>query len=185
MLFTTNPEASESSTFLTHTGVDAKWVKRMAYDPHKRSAECPDSDATTEKAIEVEFAIPTLLTQDQQRRLLDLLDEIVRSPWNQPEEGVHWVSGTGSKPVWSQADATFLGKPANPDAPLSGEPEFQDDVLHVCTTARGFMSPKEREREFRKRKSVRLCVECNEPQFETPSGVTCKNGHGGVGSVEK
>lgn len=155
----------------------------MAYDPHKRSAECPDANATTEKTIEVEFAIPTLVTKDQQRRLLDLLDEIVRSPWNQPEEGVHWVSGVGAKPLWSQADAAFLGKPVGPDAPLSGEPEFQDDVLCVHTTARGFVSPKERERVLRERE--RLCADCKEPQFDTPSGVTCKNGHGGAASLTR
>lgn len=28
------------------------------------------------------------------------------------------------------------------------------------------------------------CSVCNEPQFDTPSGVTCSNGHGGAPSVE-
>ena len=28
-----------------------------------------------------------------------------------------------------------------------------------------------------------LCSVCNEPQFETPHGTTCKNGHGGAESV--
>lgn len=29
-----------------------------------------------------------------------------------------------------------------------------------------------------------LCSECREPQFETPSGVTCTNGHGGADPLE-
>lgn len=29
------------------------------------------------------------------------------------------------------------------------------------------------------------CVVCDEPQFDTPSGVVCKNGHGGVRGVKK
>ncbi len=29
-----------------------------------------------------------------------------------------------------------------------------------------------------------LCAMCNEPQFETTSGLVCKNGHGGAGSIE-
>ncbi len=28
-------------------------------------------------------------------------------------------------------------------------------------------------------------MRCREPQFETPSGITCKNGHGGAPSIEK
>lgn len=28
------------------------------------------------------------------------------------------------------------------------------------------------------------CAECGEPQFDTPSGLTCKNGHGGADSIE-
>jgi dCTP deaminase len=30
-----------------------------------------------------------------------------------------------------------------------------------------------------------MCADCGEPQFETASGVTCKNGHGGAEGVEK
>lgn len=29
------------------------------------------------------------------------------------------------------------------------------------------------------------CAECGAPQFETPSGVTCKNGHGGSPSLDQ
>ena len=29
------------------------------------------------------------------------------------------------------------------------------------------------------------CAVCGEPQFETPHGVCCSNGHGGADSVEK
>lgn len=31
--------------------------------------------------------------------------------------------------------------------------------------------------------SAPLCDECGEPQFDTPSGLTCPNGHGGAASV--
>ena len=30
-----------------------------------------------------------------------------------------------------------------------------------------------------------LCSVCKEPQFETPSGVTCVNGHGGADPLEE
>lgn len=29
------------------------------------------------------------------------------------------------------------------------------------------------------------CSECGMPQFETPSGLTCKNGHGGAPTAEE
>ena len=85
---------------------------QKAYDPADRIASCPDPDATTLGRIEVEFAIDVEMTQDQQRRLLAVLDEIASSLWNQPRNGVHWLAGVGSKMHWSRADATFLGKPA-------------------------------------------------------------------------
>lgn len=31
---------------------------------------------------------------------------------------------------------------------------------------------------------LRTCSVCGEPQFETPSGITCENGHGGAPSKE-
>jgi hypothetical protein len=32
---------------------------------------------------------------------------------------------------------------------------------------------------------IPLCGVCKEPQFETPSGVTCVNGHGGADPLEE
>lgn len=39
--------------------------------------------------------------------------------------------------------------------------------------------------EIRNKNAKTLCLLCGEPQFETPSGITCKNGHGGAPSIEK
>lgn len=55
------------------------------------------------------------------------------------------VSGYGAKPQWSQADARLLGKAVDPAAPVSGEPTFDDEVLHIETTARPFASESERQ----------------------------------------
>lgn len=41
------------------------------------------------------------------------------------------------------------------------------------------------ERGVRPKKIVLLCADCGEPQFDTPSGVTCCNGHGGADSIEQ
>ncbi|MGE4195936.1 MAG: hypothetical protein AB7G11_02275 [Phycisphaerales bacterium] len=111
-----------------------------AYVRGGKRATCPDEDASCMERLEVEFAIPVLMTQDQQRRLHGIIDEIVDSPWNQPTEGVHWLSGCGSKPNWSKADARMLGIAAPTNAPETGGPTFDDAVFHMETTARAFGS---------------------------------------------
>jgi len=117
-----------------------------------RLTECPYDDACEMQKIEVDFAIPVFMTQEQQRRLYELITDIVKSPWNQFHEGVHWLAGVGSRPNFSQADAVFLGKPVDPNTPASGEPTFDDSVFHMETCARPFVSEKERERVLRERK---------------------------------
>lgn len=85
-------------------------------------------------AIEVSFAIPVEITRDQERRLADLVEEIARA--NTPVGHAHWLCGQGSKPQYSQADARFLGKSINPDAPHTGEPSFDSSVLYFETYVR-------------------------------------------------
>ena len=96
----------------------------------------PHADDISVSRIEIEFAIPTCLPQGFLRDLDDLLSSVVKLKRNQPEDGVHWVSGYGFKPLWSQADATFLGKTPADDAPQTGEPRFEDSVYHVETASR-------------------------------------------------
>lgn len=94
--------------------------------------------------IEIEFGQEVRIPQQYLRRLYDLFDRIVRLPANQPLEGVHWLSGHGCKPIWSQADQRFLGKAVDPHAPESGEPAFDDTTLHFETTSRRFVDAEER-----------------------------------------
>ena len=107
----------------------------MSYDPEKRCAECPDQDASFLQRFECDFSIPVYLTQEQQRRLHQLLSEIVDAPWNQPVEGCHWLAEWGAKPHWRE--------------PL--EPTFDDAVLHGASFARAFVSEKERDRKYKQR----------------------------------
>lgn len=44
---------------------------------------------------------------------------------------VMWVSGYGQKPNFSQADARFLGRSADSDAPETGEPTYNPAVYLV------------------------------------------------------
>lgn len=65
----------------------------------KRQGE-PSLDDTLYERIEIEFAIPVYLTQDQQKRLNEFVLEILENPANEPENGVHWISSLGAKPFW-------------------------------------------------------------------------------------
>ena len=125
----------------------------------KRLAPPPD-DRSPISTLQVNFGVPVHLTVDQERRLHAILDEIVDSPWNQPDEGVHWVSGSGSRPRWSRADkvdAQLLGVMSDPDValdtPESGEPTFDDSVFFIETTARPFVSEREREKVMKRRQA--------------------------------
>lgn len=85
--------------------------------------------------IEVEFAIPVQLSDDQVRRLSDLVQDIAKS--NEPEGHVHWLFGQGSKPLWSDADrAAFPGVRGGSSGKSTGEPEFDSSVLHLATSCR-------------------------------------------------
>lgn len=99
----------------------------------KRQADPHDDDVCVQR-LEVEFAIPVYIPQSALRELDGLLSAIVRLKMNQLEGHAHWVSGYGSKPLWSQADARFLGKTPADDMPESGEPSFDDSVYHIETS---------------------------------------------------
>ncbi|HVP10927.1 MAG TPA: hypothetical protein VMV94_07010 [Phycisphaerae bacterium] len=122
-----------------------------AYDPAVRLAHCPDPDSTTLSRIEVNFRIPVEMTQEQQRHIIEAIDDIVDSPWNCPAEGVHWLAEMGAKPHWSRADSCLLGINPEPGAPTTGEPSFDDDVFHLATCARAFVSDHERARKIERR----------------------------------
>jgi hypothetical protein len=84
--------------------------------------------------IEIEFALPVELTDAEERELCDMAQTIAKR--HQPEGTLHWQSGVGQKPVFSQADARFLGKRVDPNAPESGEPGFDESIFYIETSAR-------------------------------------------------
>lgn len=86
------------------------------------------------KRIEIDFAIPVVLSEQQERAIADLVQEIAKD--NEPEGHVHWHMESGHKPIWSRADRRFMGLPDDPNAPEKGEPAFDDTVLHFGTSCR-------------------------------------------------
>lgn len=141
-------------------------------DLDERLAPPPEENMCSMKLFEVHFGLRVAMTQDQHRRLLNLMEEIVRAPHNQPLNGVHWLSGGGSRPNWAAVDAAIEGRPVE-------EPAFDDNVYQLVSTARGFASERERLKVEKERAKVDDCPYCGEPRYQTPSGQVCKNGHGG------
>lgn len=146
----------------------------------ERLAPFPEEDTSPISVLEVHFGMPVRLTRDQYRRFDALVEEIVKDPHNQPQHGVHWLSGGGSRPNFSAIDAALLNVPVGPGAVDNGEePTFDDTVYQLVTMARGFLSERERQRVEQERAIVDICPQCQEPRYQTPSGPVCKNGHGG------
>ena len=96
----------------------------------------PNDNDSVVSRIEIEFGLPTYLPQGFMQDLHELLSAVVKLKRNQPEGGRHWVSGYGAKPIWSKADARFLGKTPADAAKDSGEPTWDDSVYHIETSVR-------------------------------------------------
>lgn len=113
----------------------------------ERRGDCTEKDAFRIQRIEVEFAIPVWLTQDQQVVVHELVKEIVEQPYNQLKGAAHWHSFTGGKLNLSRVDAALLGKTVGPNPPADGEePDSDDSVLVLSTSVREFDSAEEEER---------------------------------------
>ena len=107
------------------------------------------------RSIEISFAIPVDLTDDERQSLDKFVQRICKR--HEPDGWCYWPSGYGSKPNFSQADSMFLGKPVDPNAPVSGEPTFDHEVYSIDTCAREAW-PEEIERD-RKRAEAKVTRE--------------------------
>ena len=84
--------------------------------------------------IEVNFAVPVELTEDEQRGIFRIVQGACKR--TETAELVHWAAGVGSKPMFSQTDAMFLNVKADKDAPFDGEPTFDDSIFCIDTCSR-------------------------------------------------
>ena len=94
--------------------------------------------------IEIEFQLPVELTDEEMQWLDKFVGRICKR--HKPEGWLYWPSGYGARPNFSQIDSMFLGRPVDPDAPVAGEPTFDDSVYCISTCAREAY-PEEMERD--------------------------------------
>lgn len=90
------------------------------------------------RKIEIEFALPVELSTQEQMALDRLVGQICDR--HCPDGWAFWPAGCGQKPIFSQADQRFLGKPVDPNAPESGEPEWDSSVYSIDCAARELSS---------------------------------------------
>lgn len=88
------------------------------------------------RTIEIQFPCEVDTPEGWERALDALLDMVCKQYQKDHPFDVMWPSGYGSKPTWSKADAAFLGKDVNPNAPESGEPTWDDSVYQISMAAR-------------------------------------------------
>jgi hypothetical protein len=86
--------------------------------------------------IEVDFAIPVELTNEEHAAFTSLVGRIARR--TTPPGCVHWLSGYGDKTILQcQADQELLGKPVDPSLPRGPvEPTYDSSILCFETSAR-------------------------------------------------
>lgn len=85
------------------------------------------------RRIEVLFAVPVELTDAERRSLCEFVNTIARR--HQEPGRVHWQSGCGSKPTFSQQDRGMVDPSLIGDAE-TGEPTWDDSVFFIETCER-------------------------------------------------
>src|ERR1700722_16951927 len=78
----------------------------------------PSDDDFEIHRIEVDFAIPVILTPMIQRQLDEIVNRMARA--TETDKIVHWASGCGSKPIWNEPH----------------EPTFDHSIYHMETCSR-------------------------------------------------
>ena len=88
------------------------------------------------RKIEIEFPLLVELPPGFEQALDRLVDTVCKKYEQENPTRVMWPAGHGSKPIFSQTDLAFLGKPPNPDAPKRGEPTWEEDVYQIDVAER-------------------------------------------------
>lgn len=86
--------------------------------------------------VEICFPIPVKLPEGWDRKLSELVDQVCLEYEIANPGRIMWPSGHGSKPLFSIADAMFLGQEPAPAAPQTGEPEWDDSVYQISVAER-------------------------------------------------
>lgn len=90
----------------------------------------------TAHRIEIDFPKTVQLPHDWEYKLNLLVDEVCEHYEKRNPGRVMWPAGHGSKVNWSRMDAAFLGRTPAPDAPIGGEPTYDDDVYEISVSER-------------------------------------------------
>lgn len=96
----------------------AKILMQKAAEVQTEKGLDPSDDDFEIKHIEVDFAVPVIMTPMIQRQLDEIVNRMARA--TETDKMVHWAAGSGSKPIWNEPN----------------EPTFDNSVYHIETCAR-------------------------------------------------
>lgn len=102
--------------------------------------------------IEISFPCPVEVPNDVIERMDQLVGEICELYESENLSRVMWPAGHGCKINWSKADAAFLGRPTEPDAKESGEPDYDDSIYEISVSEREAHEGEREKRNNRKKK---------------------------------
>ena len=86
--------------------------------------------------IEIVFPCPVTIPDGWEQILDALIDMVCKQYEKENPDRVMWPAGHGCKPIWSQRDAGFLGVKPDRDAPLDGEPSWDESTYQISCSER-------------------------------------------------
>jgi len=148
--------------------VEKRWDKDFSHldqPPAKPTAKNPNPrpNKTTSEDLADAFAIAQMVWTEVQMRRGDIELKSLH------EKEIRVFNRVTKTYKVSLLDREWIHNPDGVPTP-HGEP-----VCTTCGSRRCCLAKKSKAVT-----TTRKCSECNEPQFDTPSGATCKNGHGGA-----
>jgi hypothetical protein len=118
--------------------------------------------------LEISFPCTVDVPEEIIREIDALVGKVCELYEAQNPTRIMWPAGHGWKINWSRMDAAFLGRPAEPNAKESGEPDYDDSIYEISVSER---EAYEGEREKRQARRQRVANAGNQP---TPTPGTAE-----------
>lgn len=102
--------------------------------------------------LEISFPCTVDVPEEVIRKIDALVGEVCELYETQNPTRIMWPAGHGSKINWSRMDAAFLGRPAEPNAKESGEPDFDDSIYEISVSEREAYEGEREKRQARRQR---------------------------------
>lgn len=112
--------------------------------------------------LEISFPCTVDVPEEVIRKIDALVGEVCELYETQNPTRIMWPACHGCKINWSRTDAAFLGRPADPNAKESGEPDYDDSIYEISVSEReAYEGEREKRQARRQRGSMDAGPEAN------------------------